>query len=93
MDRSLLDLIVNVEADEGRIAPVLERDDRLSPVDKRSAFPYLPTRLEPRLQSFAGESSLLPPKGKSPEISQAKEPSTGKALWKVGALTGSAPKV
>ncbi len=33
---------------------------------------------------LAGESRLRPPKGKSPEISQAKEPQQVKTLWKVG---------
>ncbi len=37
-------------------------------------------------------AALLPPKGKSPEISQAKEPPPVKTLWKVGAEI-PAPKV
>ena len=40
---------------------------------------------------FAGESPKGSPKGKSPEISQAKEPLAGRTLWKVGG--NPAPKV
>jgi hypothetical protein len=44
------------------------------------------------LAGLRERAATLPPKGKTPEISQAKEPQAGKTLWKVGAGI-PAPKV